>query len=335
MPLLETTIQDLLVEQSLAMARTLVQCAEPVKAIEFLRYSAPACVIESPQAVRFIASLEKQVDQYFSDEKYVERYAGYTNEVQNPIEPFSDVGLLNLFRAQTARQLIKDTKAKTVLDIGAGDCTLDKAILEDNTEVKVDISELLEVGSKATVKLQELFPNRVGVAGRFDVGDVEAESKYDVVLCLEVIEHVTEPVRLLKNIKNKLTQSGVAVISTPNHLCWIERKLLDQFGDTNWYHHVRAYTFKTLAEDAIEAGLIPTVYSEPSGTLLMICRRGEIGQQRPTTKVCTEAQQMNEFIQKSPIGSVLYSPFKLTETGSNKTLHVINGVILKDLSEKP
>jgi 2-polyprenyl-3-methyl-5-hydroxy-6-metoxy-1,4-benzoquinol methylase len=317
------------------MARTLVQCAEPVKAIEFLRYSAPACVIESPQAARFIASLEKQVDQYFSDEKYVERYAGYTNEVQNPIEPFSDVGLLNLFRAQTARQLIEDTQAKTVLDIGAGDCTLDKAILEDNDEVKVDISELLEVGSKATTKLQELFPNRVGVAGRFDVGDVEVESKYDVVLCLEVIEHVTQPVRLLKNIKNKLTENGFAVISTPNHLCWIERKLLDQFGDTNWYHHVRAYTAKTLAEDALEAGLIPTVYSEPSGTLLMICKAGNVDTREAIEKVCTDPQELNDFITKSPIGTTLYTPFKLTEKASNKTLHVVNGIILKDISEKP
>lgn len=339
MPQIEQSIVDLLVEQSLSTARTLVQCAEPVKAHIFLTQVAPACVIESNRTKKFVSSLEKQIDQFFSDEKYVERYAGYTNEQTNPIEPFSDQGLLNLYRAKKAQEVVAahcaNKKEVAMLGIGSGDCTLEKDLLERHSNLKADVSELLKVGSKAVLKLQEMFPKRVEVQGRFDVGEVTQDKKYDLIVCLEVIEHVTDPVKLLNNMKAVLKDDGHILVSTPNHIYWIERKLIDQFGDTNWYHHVRAYTPKTLNQDAIEADLSATIFAEPSGTLFMICEKGQKTEKIQIEVACESIQEMDSILKSSAPGSVIYSNFRLSDTGLPAEYVVVNGIELKQISEKP
>lgn len=337
MPSTEQAIVDLLVEQSLAMARTLVQCAEPVKAWEFLTSTAPACVLESKEVRRFVLSLEKQIDQYFSDEKYIERYAGYTNEQTNPIEPFSDKGLLNLFRAKKAREeverLCASRESVKVLDIGAGDCTLEHALLQEFQNLNVDVSELLKVGGRAALALQELFPGRVGIEGRFDVGEVPQEPKYDLVLCLEVIEHVTDPVRLLRNMRRVLKPGGMILVSTPNHVAWIERKLIDQFGDNNWYHHVRAYTPMMLNQDAMEAGFKASILAEPSGTLCMLAGPDNDKHSEPTMIHCHTPKALEDAIRSAPPGSVVYSPFKLNENGIH--VAVLGSVVFKNIEDAP
>jgi len=340
MPQVEQTIVDLLVEQSLTMAKTLVQCAEPVKAYFFLTENAPACVIESKEARRFVASLEKQIDQYFSDKKYVERYAGYTNEQTNPIEPFTDLGLLSLYRAKKTQEIVAEfcqRKDKVyALGIGSGDCTLEKALLEKHPNLHIDISELLKVGSKAALKLQEMFPNRVGIQGRFDVEKQFEPKKYDLIMCLEVIEHVTSPLTLLDNMKTCLQDGGMVIVSTPNHIGWIERKLIDQFGDDNWYHHVRAYTPKTLALDAIESGLIPTILSEPNGTLFMIAEQRDISEISDIETGCDTIEQFQGLLQQLPPGSTIYANFKVSDNKTMPaTIAVLNGITLKEPKEKP
>jgi 2-polyprenyl-3-methyl-5-hydroxy-6-metoxy-1,4-benzoquinol methylase len=272
MPEQTEAAQTLLVEQTLATARLLIACAEPVKAYEFLTKTAPQPAIEHRRVKDFAATLAKQIDQAFSDEAYIERYTGYTNESQNPVEPFSDLGLLGLPRAKVAlREVAQKAKSGpvSVLDIGAGDCTLERALLETFPTVSVSVSELLAVASKATQKLEELFPGRVGVTGRLDVA-ANVPQEHDVVLCLEVIEHVRYPELLLGNIRDALKPNGVAVVSTPNHLNWIEQRHNERFGPENWYHHLRAYTPRSLNEAFLDQGLAPTIILEPGGTLIAI-----------------------------------------------------------------
>lgn len=41
--------------------------------------------------------------------------------------------------------------------------------------------------------------------------------RYDAVVCLEVIEHVEEPQRLLENLRDATTRGGPLIVSTLNH----------------------------------------------------------------------------------------------------------------------
>jgi SAM-dependent methyltransferase len=55
----------------------------------------------------------------------------------------------------------------------------------------------------------------------FRIGDATmaatvSDSKFDLITCFEVIEHVTDPGAILAQIRSLLADNGVALISTPN-----------------------------------------------------------------------------------------------------------------------
>src|SRR6476659_3252737 len=55
-----------------------------------------------------------------------------------------------------------------------------------------------------------------GLAIDYRVGAVEAlEGQFDLVTCMEVIEHVADPAAFLKSLANRLAPDGLLVMSTP------------------------------------------------------------------------------------------------------------------------
>src|SRR3954469_10990650 len=51
----------------------------------------------------------------------------------------------------------------------------------------------------------------------YRVGDVQdLEGRFDLVTCMEVIEHVAEPAAFVKALARKLAPNGLLVMSTPN-----------------------------------------------------------------------------------------------------------------------
>jgi 2-polyprenyl-3-methyl-5-hydroxy-6-metoxy-1,4-benzoquinol methylase len=53
-----------------------------------------------------------------------------------------------------------------------------------------------------------------------------SDNCFDLVICLEVLEHLYNPDNLLKEIHRVLISGGILVMSTPNMGCWINRLLL-------------------------------------------------------------------------------------------------------------
>ncbi|MGN6380207.1 MAG: class I SAM-dependent methyltransferase [Gaiellales bacterium] len=48
------------------------------------------------------------------------------------------------------------------------------------------------------------------------------DAGYDVVVCLELLEHLTSPARLLVEVRRVLKPSGRAIVSVPNPYSWVE-----------------------------------------------------------------------------------------------------------------
>jgi methionine biosynthesis protein MetW len=89
------------------------------------------------------------------------------------------------------------------------------------------------------------------------------EDYFDVITCLDVIEHVKDPRFLLKNINNVLRKKGLLIVSTPNirftdHL--VKLVFNGQFPktsiDTSEYDggHIHFFTFRDLEELLVMTG---------------------------------------------------------------------------------
>jgi len=257
------SIQTLLVEKTLEHARFLIACAEPVKAHELLARLAPVSVLHHPRIVAMRTSLEKQIDQYFDDEAYIRRYTTYDNGGV-PNQPFSDTNLRNLFRAQATVAVARQLQPKRYLSVGGGEGTIPLMVMEGCPKTEMTLSELLGVGGDVAKALSDKFPGRVNVTGRYDLWwfdetDVPTLG-FDFIECLEVVEHVTDDHEFLSNLATAANEDATLCLSTPNSTDWIESKLVTDFGDQNWYHHVRAYSPRSLAEVLLRSGWLPTIF---------------------------------------------------------------------------
>lgn len=108
----------------------------------------------------------------------------------------------------------------------------------------VDISE------EAIAEAQRRFSDpriRYHHSDATSLDDLFPDNKFDLIISLETIEHLTEPEKLLSQIKNLLAPGGTIIISCPND---------------NWYYgkdesnpyHIRKYTFnecRSLAESVL------------------------------------------------------------------------------------
>lgn len=81
--------------------------------------------------------------------------------------------------------------------------------------------------------VRKFFPHYLGelVIGdlfRFIDEEVERGARYDFLACNNVLEHVIDPVQLLKNIRSLLSDQGIARIVVPNDGSWLHKDLVDR-----------------------------------------------------------------------------------------------------------
>lgn len=81
-----------------------------------------------------------------------------------------------------------------------------------------------------------------------DVTNYETEKQYDVIVMGDVLEHVIEPVRVLKKVKQMLKKDGVLWISTPNYNSAYAR--MEKFTHCMWHalNHYTYVSFESLNE---------------------------------------------------------------------------------------
>lgn len=72
-----------------------------------------------------------------------------------------------------------------------------------------------------------------------DIIDYETEKQYGVIVMGDVLEHVTNPVKVLEKVKRMLAEDGVLWITTPNYNCAYAR--MEKFSHSMW-HELNHYT---------------------------------------------------------------------------------------------
>jgi len=161
-----------------------------------------------------------------------------------------------------ALELIK--KESVILEVGCSSGYLTKA-LKENLNCKIDA---VEIDTKV-VKKAKKFTRKL-VAGSIEADNVlkQIDGKYDYILLLDVLEHLSNPEKVLRNLKNNLKKNGKVLASTPNIASWPSRKDLFlkgkfEYEDSGLFDrsHIHFFTYKTFVGLFKKAGFsITSIY---------------------------------------------------------------------------
>lgn len=97
---------------------------------------------------------------------------------------------------------------KRILDVGCGNGRIGSLFSKDNTVVGIDVS-LAAVEAARSKGL-------TGIIGSIDNRLPFKDETFDAVLLIEVIEHVFDPISLLKDICRIMKPKGTLICTTPN-----------------------------------------------------------------------------------------------------------------------
>jgi SAM-dependent methyltransferase len=112
------------------------------------------------------------------------------------------------------------------------------------------------------------------------------DRSFDLVVCKDILEHLLDPLFILKEAVRVLRDDGVIVISVPNHFYWpLRLRLLfgrgiiwrathsDHSTDYNeWdYMHIRFFTYRGFRHFLEVAGLTPVKFYWDFGNLAHYC----------------------------------------------------------------
>lgn len=145
-------------------------------------------------------------------------------------------------------------KGKEILDVGCGVGKLGKKFKDFGNEVfGVDIS------ANAIRKSRKLLDGAFVVDLLSDKLPF-SNHKFDLVICSEVIEHLTDSINLLKEVRRVMKRNGVLILTTPNIVYWGHRitflrgKFEYQEEGPFDEGHVHFYNYDTLKEQLCHSG---------------------------------------------------------------------------------
>jgi 2-polyprenyl-3-methyl-5-hydroxy-6-metoxy-1,4-benzoquinol methylase len=117
-----------------------------------------------------------------------------------------------------------DEKEIRVLDVGGGTGWLSSLIKD--TDERVIHTQIVDIDPAA--KQLALSNGHAYFEGTLE--NFTTEEEYDLVLMLNLIEHVSDPLAVLQKASSLLTSNGIILIKTPNTKCWDARL----FKKTYW-----------------------------------------------------------------------------------------------------
>ena len=106
-------------------------------------------------------------------------------------------------------------EGKSALDVGCGAGLLAEPLARLGATVTgIDATpEVIAVAREHAAAM--------GLAIDYRVGDVQAlDGQFDLVTCLEVIEHVADPAAFVRALAARLAPGGLLILSTPNATGW-------------------------------------------------------------------------------------------------------------------
>lgn len=158
-------------------------------------------------------------------------------------------------------------QAKACLDTARGESLLDMPCGDGSLTAMLAPAFKRVVGIDASSKHLELARRALPGAHFYEalIEDFETDERFDTVTMLNILEHVQDPVLVLRKAAGLLAAGGVLIVHVPNAEA-VNRRLAVLMGtltsceelspfDIQVVGHRRSYTLQTLLADVKEAGL--------------------------------------------------------------------------------
>lgn len=188
-----------------------------------------------------------------------ERYERGTYFSGGGASGYEDYHLQEMSLRLTFRRFLKNLKklvpqARNVLEVGCG-----HGFLLDEARAFFTRLTGTEMAAEAGAKARETSGADVHI-GSADSLPPEMKD-FDIIIMINVIEHVYEPVRLLVSLRERLAAGGVMVIATPDIGSFWYKTMKKRWPSFKIPEHVAFYDKRTLSELLRRAGF------RPSGTI--------------------------------------------------------------------
>lgn len=177
-----------------------------------------------------------------------------------------DEGWAHAYLMPTVERLIVETGARRILEIGCGNGSTANRLAR-RSGIEIVAVELSESGvAHARANMDPEHPVRFEVASAYD--DLAARfGRFDLVLSLEVIEHLYSPRVFLDRARDALSVHGHLLVSTPFHGYWKNLALaltgkLDSHFTALWDGgHIKFWSERTLRAVLEERGFVTVGFS--------------------------------------------------------------------------
>ncbi|MEE2769954.1 MAG: bifunctional 2-polyprenyl-6-hydroxyphenol methylase/3-demethylubiquinol 3-O-methyltransferase UbiG [Pseudomonadota bacterium] len=138
----------------------------------------------------------------------------------DPYGPFAPLYLINRLRLSFLKEL-KLKKVKKIIDIGCGAGISTNKLPDYFPSANITGLDASENAIKLAQDYSKIYSLNTNFIHQSALSTIK--SKYDLILCFELIEHLDNPEKLIENIAKTISKKGTFVIST------LDRSIISYF----------------------------------------------------------------------------------------------------------